>query len=188
MSRGLLIFLLLLILSERGAAQKKKQKEKEPQNFTIQALAPGIWAALQNDGTGKAICNAGIVDLGDKTLVFDPFMTPMAANELRTIAEQLTQKPVTVVIDSHFHSDHIRGNQEFKPFASIISSTITREEIAKEEPGQEAWEKQNVPVLLQASTKLLTSGTAPDRQELALWINYYKGVMESIYDLKITLP
>lgn len=183
-----LLFSLFLLVPSFLTGYSQKKKSKEPTSFTIQQLAPGVWAAIHNDQSGRAICNAGIVDLGDKTLVFDPFMTPQAANELRTVAEQLTQRPVTVVIDSHFHSDHIRGNQEFRPFATIISSTITRNEIEKEEPGQEAWDKQNVPVLLQAANKLYRGDRGIDREETALWINYYKGIQESVYDVKMTLP
>jgi hypothetical protein len=38
---------------------------------------------IQNDKGGHAICNAGIIDLGNKTLVFDAFINPDAAIELR---------------------------------------------------------------------------------------------------------
>jgi cyclase len=183
-----LLFSLILLFPSFLTGFSQKRKSKEPTSFTIQQLAPGVWAAIHNDQSGRAICNAGIVDLGDKTLVFDPFMTPQAANELRTVAEQLTQRPVTLVIDSHFHSDHIRGNQEFKPFATIVSSTATRDEIEKEEPSQEAWDKQNVPVLLQAANKRYRDERGTDMEETALWINYYKGIQESIYDVKMTLP
>ena len=186
MPKSLLLFLLLLFFSEVSFSQKKKSKES--QNFTVQQLAPGIWAAIQNDQYGKAICNAGIIDLGDKTIVFDAFMTPQAARELRTLAENLTQRPVTIVVNSNFNNDHIRGNQVFKPYANIISSVYTREQIAKVEPGQQEWEKHNAPFLLKAAKKIYSSATGPDRDELPLWIGYYEGMMESADDLKITLP
>jgi hypothetical protein len=34
------------------------------------------------------ICNAGIIDLGDKTVVLDPFVTPIAALLLLMISER----------------------------------------------------------------------------------------------------
>jgi hypothetical protein len=55
-------------------------------NFSVQQLAPGVWAAIQNDNGGHAISNAGIIDLGNKTLVFDAFMNPDAAGELKQTA------------------------------------------------------------------------------------------------------
>jgi hypothetical protein len=41
-----------------------------------------VFAAIHLAG-GAAICNAGIIDLGDRTLVFDSFMSPLAAEDLR---------------------------------------------------------------------------------------------------------
>lgn len=186
MMRTLLCIILTLLIFEIGFAQKKKSKS--PSDFTIQQLADGIWAAIHNDQYGKAICNAGIIDLGDKTLVFDPFMNPGVARELKTVAEQLTGKPVTIVVNSHFHNDHIRGNQVFFPTATIISTTYTRNQIAKVEPEQQEWEKNHAPALLKATRKMHESANGTDRQELPIWIAYYEGMMESNKDLKITLP
>jgi glyoxylase-like metal-dependent hydrolase (beta-lactamase superfamily II) len=175
------------LLIETSIGQKRRAKPA-PANFKIQELAPGVWAAIQNDQFGKAICNAGIIDLGDKTIVFDPFMTPEAARELRATAESLTGRPVSIVIDSHYHNDHTRGNQEFKPEATIISTTWTREEIAKSEPEEQAWEKRHAPALLQATKKLYQSRNGTERDELAMWIGYYEGMTESLDDLKTVLP
>lgn len=186
MLRVLLVAACLCLLSPPTFSQRKKSKASE--NFLLQELAPGVWAAIHNDNYGKAICNAGIIDLGDKTLVFDPFMTPQAAKELRMVAEELTRRPVTMVINSHFHNDHIRGNQEFTPFATIISSTYTRDQIAKIEPEQQEWERHHAPALLKATKKIYNSSTGIDRAELPLWIGYYEGMMESINNLTLTLP
>jgi len=51
-------------------------------HFTIEKLDDGIYAAIHKPG-GEAICNAGIIDLGSKTLVFDTFLTPRAAKDLK---------------------------------------------------------------------------------------------------------
>jgi len=188
MNRSLLLLACLCLLFGTTNGQKKRAKNTTPENFTIQQLAPGVWAAIQNDQFGKAICNAGIVDMGDKTLIFDPFMTPEAARELRETAERLTGRPVSIVVDSHYHNDHIRGNQEFKPEATIISTTWTREEIAKSEPEEQEWERRHAPALLQATKKLYQSRNGTERDELAMWIGYYEGMTESLDDLKTVLP
>ncbi len=60
----------LVTLSWNGFAQIFSSKY-----FTIERLDHGIYAAISKNG-GHAICNAGIIDLGDAVLVFDPFMTP----------------------------------------------------------------------------------------------------------------
>lgn len=181
-------FLIALLFILPLSAQKKKSKDAGPSNFHIEELAEGVWAAIHNDQYGKAICNAAIIDLGDKTLVFDPFMTPQAAIELRKKAEELTRRPVTIVVNSHFHNDHIRGNQVFKPFATFISSEDTRNQIAIVEPRQQEWEKHNAPILLKATRKLMATSYGTEKDELPMWIGYYEGMMESSDDLETILP
>jgi glyoxylase-like metal-dependent hydrolase (beta-lactamase superfamily II) len=69
------------------------------------------------------------VDLGGETLVFDTFWTPAAARGLLAAAERLGLGPPRVVVNSHWHGDHVRGNQVFAG-ASIVSTGRTRELIA----------------------------------------------------------
>ena len=49
--------------------------------YSLQRLDEGVYAALAVED-GPAICNAGVIDLGDRTLVFDTFLNPPAAAEL----------------------------------------------------------------------------------------------------------
>jgi cyclase len=84
-------------------------------------LADGVYAAIHIDG-GAAIGNAGIVDLGDRTLIYDTFLTPQAAEDLRIAAEALTGRPIDAVLNSHWHNDHIWGNQVFSANTEIIST------------------------------------------------------------------
>ena len=44
----------------------------ESRHFRLEQLADGVYACINADG-GWAICNAGIIDLGNRTLVFDAF-------------------------------------------------------------------------------------------------------------------
>ena len=99
-------------------------------HFQLEQLANGIYAAISIDGTGS-MCNAGIVDLGDSTLIFDTLATSQAAQDLRNAAEQLTGHPIIYVINSHKHGDHVWGNQVFSQNAHIISTTKTRTEMLK---------------------------------------------------------
>ncbi|GCE23698.1 MBL fold metallo-hydrolase [Dictyobacter kobayashii] len=91
--------------------------------FQLEQVAEGIYAAIVKEGAG-AWGNAGIVDLGGQTLVFDTFNTPQAAQNLRAIAEQITGHAVTYVVNSHHHSDHISGNQVFEG-ATIFATDTT---------------------------------------------------------------
>ena len=68
-------------------------------HFRLKQLVDGVYAAIHTDG-GGAFGNAGIIDLGDRTLIYDTFFTPQAAEDLRTAAEALTGHPIDIVINS----------------------------------------------------------------------------------------
>jgi cyclase len=99
-------------------------------HFTLERIADGVYAALAAPGAGAG-SNAGIVDLGDRTLVFDTFLTPQAAQDLRAAAEALTGRPVRHVANSHYHADHVAGNQVFAPEGQVIATPRMRELIAE---------------------------------------------------------
>ena len=85
---------------------KSNRQPPDSKHFRFLQLADGVYAAIHIDG-GAAIGNAGIVDLGDRTLIFDTFSTPQAAEDLRTATEALTGRPIDAVINSHWHNAHI---------------------------------------------------------------------------------
>ncbi len=188
LSTVIFIQLTTIIFSVSASAQLfRKKKDKLSANFNIQQLAPGVWAAINNDFYGKAICNAGIVDIGNKTIVFDPFMNPEAAYELKEVAKKLTGKNVTLVINSHYHSDHIRGNQAFLPTATVITTPATREAIDNNELEEQEWEKAHAPTLLQALKKRRGHTGEQNNEDIPFWIGYYEGLVESSGDLYISL-
>ncbi|MGE6753786.1 MBL fold metallo-hydrolase [Rossellomorea sp. NPDC071047] len=101
-----------------------KKNIKDTDYFSLYALCDGVYAAIAKPGKG-AWSNAGIVDLGENLLVFDSLATPSAGYELRQQAEELTGKKVKYLINSHYHGDHVFGNQAFSDTA-IISTSLTR--------------------------------------------------------------
>jgi glyoxylase-like metal-dependent hydrolase (beta-lactamase superfamily II) len=115
-------------------------------HFELKELAAGVYAAIGTAG-GAAYSNAGIVDLGDQTLVFDTFQTPQAAQDLKDAADALTARPVSHVVISHHHADHWCGNQVFGSQVPILATRTTREQM----PPSAGWlqELQTDPALLE---------------------------------------
>jgi cyclase len=101
-------------------------------HFDVHQVAPGVHALIASPG-GTAVSNAAIIDLGDRTLVFDAFQTLQAADDLLVAARALTGRNAAVVVNSHWHSDHITGNQVFQE-ADILSTAATVELIAANNP------------------------------------------------------
>ncbi len=156
-------------------------------HFTILKLADGIYSAISKNG-GYAICNAGMVDLGDATLIFDPFMVPEAAEDLKKASQLLTGHKVKYVINSHFHNDHIGGNQVFD-YAEIISTEITRELIAKFQPEEIADDRTAAPLQLDKIRNINTLAMSPhELEENIMWSGYYEAMVKYNDSLKIILP
>lgn len=180
MKRRNLILLLLLPLFSFAQQSGSKQ-------FSIQKLSDGVYAAIATNGS-HAICNAGIIDLGNATLIFDPFMTPEAAEDLKKAAEQLTGHQVKCIVLSHYHNDHIGGCQVF-PGALIISTEQTRDLIAKYQPEEIADDKLNAPKALARTMMEDTSKmTAHEKEEHIMWMGYYEALVTSSDSLKVVLP
>lgn len=156
--------------------------------FELHELATGVFAAEARPSSGAA-SNAGIVDLGDRTLVFDTFLVPQAAADLRDAAVTLTDRAPTLVINSHFHGDHVRGNQVFDDTAVVISTTRTRELIATVGVPQVAQMKTAGGQMLADLEALVAAEQDPARREqLDKQLRRSRVVAESLPDLQLRLP
>lgn len=94
------------------------------EQFEISEVGRRVWAAVARPGAG-ATSNAGIVDLGHATLVFDTSLTPQGAKELRLAARLLTGRDPSYVVNSHWHFDHTLGNHVFGG-CTIVATEKTR--------------------------------------------------------------
>ncbi len=172
----------------KGESQAVPSRLPESKHFQIERLADGVYAAVASE-QGYASCNAGVIDIGGRTIIFDTFLTPEAARDLLKVAELLTSNKITHVINSHEHNDHIRGNQVFGSDVDIISTSLTRETIARNEPGQIKSEKETIlKEIIDAQSSLDAEKDPKRRRELALLISYMQGVSKSHSELKTRLP
>lgn len=156
-------------------------------HFGIQDVAPGAWAAVASP-TGACVSNAGIIDLGDSTLVFDTFMTPEAAKDLHAAAQALTGRCASIVVNSHHHSDHIRGNQVFDS-ADIISTARTIELIAETSPNDlDAYRQELKDKIRWLDDRIVASTEPQEEAEAQLTQLMAEKALASVPTLSITLP
>lgn len=180
--KNLIILIMYIFCTTNFYSQDIRSK-----HFTIEKLDEGVYAVIHKTG-GYAICNAGIVNLGDETLVFDCFISPTAAKDLKKAAEELTGNRVKYLINSHFHNDHIRGNQVFTD-ADIISTEKTKELIEKNEPEELKWEASVVDKRIETTLKSISEESDSNKmEEHKMWLGYYQAIKESSGKYKITLP
>ncbi len=158
------------------------------QHFALEQLAEGVFAAIALD-SGHAIGNAGIIDLGDSTLVFDTFITPAAARDLKTAAGHLTGKPVRFVVNSHYHNDHIRGNQVFNDNTTIIATNATRHLLQTDGEEELKWDTEFSAIkAVEFAAQLAVATDDQTRANLTLWHAYFDGIARSLGELQIRLP
>jgi len=111
----------------------------------LKQLAPNVYAYQQEGGTGHinaGISNAGLFVGDDSMLVFDSLGYPMQAKAFIAAAKKAGGgKPISHLIDSHHHGDHVAGNQFFLP-TQIASHPYCRQEVLKAIPNTPAsWPK-----------------------------------------------
>lgn len=121
-----------------------------------QQVSPSAWfvqgdAALGTPANRNFISNAGFVVTPAGVVVIDALGSPQLARELLAEIARVTPQPVTHVIVTHYHADHIYGLQEFRRAgARIVAHRGALE-------------------YLQSDTA--TSRLAASRAELAPWID-----------------
>ena len=98
----------------------------ESKHFTLTSLTNGVYACIHKPG-GAAYSNAGIIDLGDNTVLVDAFSTLVAGRDLRQTAEALFERPVETIILTHTHSDHWLGASVFDTNTTFLASKKVRQ-------------------------------------------------------------
>lgn len=156
--------------------------------FTLKEVASGVFAAIANPGEG-AMSNAGIIDLGNEVLVVDTFTTPKAARALKAVAEELTNKKVKYVFNTHYHGDHTFGNQVFTD-SIIISTPETKElHVEKNKIGDLSTEKNEMAGYLnQLIERLGIEQDLITKQSVTKQLKEMTKVYESIDELRIVPP
>lgn len=159
-------------------------------HFSIRTIADGIYAAVARDG-GGAMANVGFVDLGDSVLVFDSSNTQQAAAELRDSIASLTGKPVSMLINSHWHGDHVRGNQIFRD-TTIVASARTRAIMAEVHPERIARQRAGINELSDYIRTLEEQRNATNdgiqMAQLHQQISFLKEIELSLPTLELVLP
>jgi len=157
-------------------------------HFQIEPLTDGVFAAIVKKG-GLAIANAGIVDLGDRVLLFDMMGAPQAGHDLIVAAEQLTGHPVREAVNSHWHFDHVAGSQALPPEATLTSTARTRELIADLIPPLIADRREQVPHLLRdLEAKLQIEKDLARREEIGADIDFFRMAMIDLPTATVRLP
>src|SRR5262249_47735792 len=112
-------------------------------NFEVQKLAEGVYAVIRKDLPGFMVdANNVFIINDDDVIVVDSNGAPSITKEVLAALGKLTNKPVKYVINTHYHDDHIRGNQVYKnafPGVEFIAHSFAGEYL----PNQGAVNRKN---------------------------------------------
>ncbi len=116
-----------------------------PFEYRWQQLAPGVWAAIRQDPFElPQEGNAVFVVTDQGVVVFDAGGSPLMGEGLVAKVRAVTDKPITHVIISHWHGDHMRGLQSIQsafPQVQIFAHPYSRDFIVST---QDKWLKRRV--------------------------------------------
>ena len=93
-----------------------------PAPFTLHDLGRGAWAAIDNPAA-KSVqsgSNAGFVIGPDGVVVVDTFENITAAQVLLDAIRKITDQPIRFVVDTHYHLDHVAGNNIFAAAGATV--------------------------------------------------------------------
>ena len=83
--------------------------------FELIKIADGIYAAIRTEPPGLTVnANTVFIINENDVVVVDTTLTPGTAREEIAALKRITNKPVRYVINTHWHDDHIMGNQAYK--------------------------------------------------------------------------
>lgn len=155
--RGWLVCVVVLCAPDAARAQPSV-------DMAPVQVAPGVWyvqglSAMGSPANQNFISNAGFVVTPAGVVVIDALGSPALAQRLIAEIRRVSAQPVTHVIVTHYHADHIYGLQVFKANgARILAHRAARD-------------------YLQSDTARLRLEAS--RQELAPWVDAQTRLVEA---------
>jgi glyoxylase-like metal-dependent hydrolase (beta-lactamase superfamily II) len=99
--------------------------------FRVEPVAPGVYAAIRTEPPGQAFESNAIFLVGDSgVIVVDAQSSLVNTREVLAALRALTPRPVTHLILTHWHFDHVTGGAVYRdtfPGLEIIAHARTKE-------------------------------------------------------------
>ena len=135
---------------------------------TVTKLADGVYEIEHEDaGDGFASGNTTVI-IGDRQVfVVDSCFLPSAAREDIAQIRQWTDRPVSFLLNTHFHNDHNLGNRAYMdafPALTIIAHVETKKDMDMFGPGSGSREEKTTAFLQQ----MLDTGKTRDGRPLTV--------------------
>src|SRR4051812_23082011 len=129
--RRLLVLAFIVTIGIIAAAQSRQPAGTTHTGKAVRfnKITDGVYHVV-GTGSPAGLGNSSFIVNDEDVIVVDDPGSPTAAWVLPEEIKTVTNKPVTTVINTHFHFDHAHGNQIFDgvvPRVTIIGHEYTRQ-------------------------------------------------------------
>lgn len=133
MKRAMLVALLVAVGGLSGAAVALQQ-QKPLTVRAIQNMRDNLYFISGGELSERETWTGGnsMVLVGDKGVVLVDTMLPGAGQGILSQIKSVTNKPVTMIINTHTHFDHTGSNTEFPAAVEFVAHEGTRANLARE--------------------------------------------------------
>ena len=83
--------------------------------FELENIAEGVYVARRTEPAGLMVDANSVIIVNERdVVVVDANVGPSSAKEVLAALRKLTDKPVRYVVNTHWHDDHVLGNQVYR--------------------------------------------------------------------------
>jgi glyoxylase-like metal-dependent hydrolase (beta-lactamase superfamily II) len=165
-------------------------REVTGEQYTFIEVKPGVWH-VRGSGTLAVGSNGAVIVNDDDVLLVDSHMTPAAARALLADLPRITDKPIRSVVNTHFHFDHVHGNQVFGTDVEIMAHEFTYEKLAAGETQQGRGYETfigSIPRRIEDLEREISSVAATEREALTERLERLRRMVEQERETRPTPP
>lgn len=166
----------------------------------ITKIADGVYGAIYTDMIRDPVQSNAMIIIGDDGVcVVDSHYTPTAARATIAEIKKLTALPVKFVVTTHWHDDHIFGNQEYLaafPQVQFVAQDDTRASMIAQASQHQQQLVKAYSAEIPLTEKIVATGldaagkpvSAADKAQYASMIPIYRAYLDDFSKVKVVLP
>lgn len=168
MTMPTILVALALVVSAAGVVSAQTGSGPYQNTYEITTLADGIHTLTWTTPIGSPVISNATFIVGDNdVVVVDSGLSRSAGEAILEGLRKVTTKPVAMVINTHWHGDHVFGNQAFRqafPGARFVAHSATRDGIVTGEVGYRDLNRPKLEARLMELRAIATRTEAEDRE------------------------
>jgi glyoxylase-like metal-dependent hydrolase (beta-lactamase superfamily II) len=145
-------------------------------------LSDNIWLWPHNPDPAAVQASVGIITHGDECMLVDAGNGPALARQIKASLEEQGLPPVTRIVYTHHHWDHVYGACAFE--APAVAHAECRAILEQE--AQKPWSSEYLREVIERSPKLETSYGARDRA-IKDWSSFRIVLPETVFEEQLQI-